>query len=76
MEQENKIFAKKIIEEMEQKEEIKRREKMETAKKKLVSARLTQKQYDDLTRRCSANGIKISKFCEEALLIAMHGLAV
>jgi len=65
-----KSYAEKIIEEM----EAKRIAKMNKAKIKLVSARLTPAQYDELTRRCSANGLKISKFCEEALLIAMNGL--
>ena len=72
MEPEIKGYANKIIEEM----DAKMRAKMSKAKKKFVTARLTQDQYDELSRGCAAKGIKVSRFCEESLLVAMRGLAV
>ena len=72
MDQQIKGYASKIIEEM----DAKRRERMERVKNKIVTARLTQEQYDVLNTRCAAQGLKVARFCEEAILVAVNGLAV
>ncbi len=67
-----KSYTNKILEDV----TAKQIEKMKNAKNKRVTARLTDSQFDCLIRSCSERGIKVSRFAEEALIIALNGLAV
>jgi len=67
-----KSYTKKIIDDI----EAKQLAKMNHVKNKRVTARLTPAEYDKLNRACFDRGIKVSRFLEEALVIALNGLAV
>lgn len=67
-----KSYTNKIIKDV----TAKQIEKLKNAKNKRVTARLSDSQFDSLEKACSDRGIKVSRFAEEALLIALNGLAV